>query len=137
MNIKTAKVIVTGGTSGIGYETAKLLKSKGATVVICGKTYEKVNEVTQELEVFGIQADVSIEKDVKNLFDFAIAKMGDFNILINNAGIGFMGSLVETKIKDFVRIWETNTKSVFMCGQFAAKHFIEKNAGNIINISSM
>ncbi|MGY3055466.1 3-oxoacyl-[acyl-carrier protein] reductase [Pedobacter sp. UYEF25] len=137
MNLQTAKVIVTGGTSGIGYETAKLLKENGAEVVICGRDEKMVKEVTTELNIFGIVADVSKGKDVESLFDFAFEKMGDLNVLINNAGVGFMGSLVETTIEDFSRIWDVNTKSVFMCGQKAAKHFIQKNTGNIINISSM
>ncbi len=137
MNLETAKVIVTGGTSGIGYETAKLLKESGAEVVICGRDEKRVEEVSAELNIFGIAADVSKEKDVENLFDFALDKLGDLNVLINNAGIGFMGSLVETTVEDFTRIWDINTKSVFMCGQKAAKHFVEKNTGNIINVSSM
>lgn len=137
MDIRTAKVIVTGGSSGIGYETAKLLRMQGAEVVICGRNEEKIKQAAKELDVSGIQADVSIEADVKNLFDFAIRSFGGLNTLINNAGIGFMGSLVETSAEDFTRIWETNTRSAFLCGQFAAKYFISQNGGNIINISSM
>lgn len=137
MNIQTIKAIVTGGTTGIGYETAKLLKSQGAQVVICGRNEETVNQVTAELGVFGIKADVSSADDVNALFEFAIEKMGGLNVLINNAGLGHIATLTETSIEDFTHIWETNTKSTFMCGQLAAKHFIAQNTGNIINISSM
>ena len=137
MELNTAKVILTGGTSGIGYETAKLLRSKGAEVVICGRDAATVAEVAKELDVFGIKADVSNEADLENLFEFAFEKMGGLNVLINNAGLGFMGSLLETSTEDFARIWEVNTKSAFICGKLAAKHFIEQKTGNIINVASM
>ncbi len=59
MDLKTAKVIVTGGSSGIGYETAKLLRFHGAKVVICGRTEDTLQQAAQELDAFGIQTDVS------------------------------------------------------------------------------
>jgi 3-oxoacyl-[acyl-carrier protein] reductase len=137
MDIGTAKVIVTGGTSGIGYETAKLLRAQGAQVVICGRTLATVDKAAKELDVFGIQADVSVEADVERLFAFAFERLGGLNVLINNAGIGFMAPLVDTPLADFTRIWEVNLKSTFMCGKLAAAHFIQQNTGNIINVASM
>ncbi len=137
MDISSAKVIVTGGSSGIGLETARLLKAQGAQVVICGRNAEKIAQAAKELDVIGCQADVSLEADVDRLFEFAIDKLGGLDVLVNNAGIGLMASLVDTSVEDFTRIWETNTRSAFMCGQRAAKFFIKQNSGNIINISSM
>lgn len=137
MELSTAKVIVTGGSSGIGYETAKLLRQQGAAVVICGRNEENIQKAAKEIGVLGIRADVSVAADVDRLFAFAIGQLGGLNVLVNNAGIGFMGSLVETSAADFTRIWETNTRSTFLCGQQAAQYFIGQQTGNIINISSM
>lgn len=137
MDLTIGKIIITGGSSGIGYETAKLLKAQGAEVVICSRNEDEILKVAKEINVFGIKADVSKSADVNNLFEFAIQKMGGLNVLINNAGIGFIGSLVETSVEDFTKIWETNTKSTFLCGQYAANYFISQNTGNIINIASM
>lgn len=137
MDIKMIKAIVTGGSSGIGFETAKLLRSQGAQVVICSRNEENVLKAAKELDVFGIPADVSKEEDVAKLFDFALEKPGGLNTLINNAGIGFMAPLLDTSVEDFSRVWEINTKSIFLCGKMAAKHFVGQNTGNIINVSSM
>lgn len=137
MDLNGAKILITGGTTGIGYETAKLLQSKGANIVICGRQQEKVDKIATELGVLGIQADVALESDIEKMFEFAIEKLKGLDVLINNAGLGFMGSLIDTSVDDFTRIWEINTRSVFMCGKLAAKYFISQNSGTIINISSM
>lgn len=135
MDIKEVKAIVTGGSSGIGEEVARQLQSQGAQVVICGR-HESIEEKAAELNVFGIQADMSDEADVKRLFGFAVERMGGLNVLVNNAGIGFASPLVDTSTENFTRIWETNVKGVFMAGRAAAKHFIGQRSGNIINIGS-
>ncbi|MBE9583316.1 SDR family oxidoreductase [Mucilaginibacter sp. JRF] len=136
MNINEAKVIVTGATGGIGYETAKALRSLGAEVVICGRDTEKVIKAADELNVYGIVADVSNETEIANLFSFAMQKMGAVSVLINNAGIGRFASLTDTTEEDFQQAWETNVKGLFLAGKEAAKHFIAQKHGNIINIGS-
>lgn len=137
MDLNGSRILITGGTSGIGYETAKLLRFHGANVVICGREEKKVNEIAAELNVFGIKADVAVEHDIEAMFYFALEKLGGLDVLVNNAGLGFMGSLVETSVEDFTKVWEINTKSVFLCGKMAARYFISQKSGNIINISSM
>lgn len=136
MDIKEAKVLITGGSSGIGYEAAKLLKENGAQVVICGTKEATIKKAAEELGVTGFQADVSREEDVKRLFEFSIQQMNGLNVLVNNAGIGQFSSLVETTAEEFQKIWEVNVKGLFLSGKEAAKHFITQNTGNIINIGS-
>ncbi|MEX2398194.1 MAG: SDR family oxidoreductase, partial [Balneolales bacterium] len=114
MDINNAKVLLTGGSTGIGYETAKMLRSQGAQVVICSRNEQTIQKAAGELDVFGFQADVSIDADVTRLFDFALEKLGGLNVLINNAGIGYGGSLVDTSVEDLTRIWETNVKGAFL-----------------------
>lgn len=136
MDLTTAKVIITGGSTGIGYETAKQLISKGAKVVICSRNKSDLEKAAQEIGAIGIQADISNEAGVKALFKEAIEKLGGLNVLVNNAGIGYLASLVETSEADFTRIWETNVKGAFLVGKEAANYFIPQNEGNIVNISS-
>lgn len=136
MDLSNAKVLITGGTSGIGFETAKMLKSKGAEVVICGRNKAKVDKASKELDVLGFVADVSNENKVKELVSFANEKMNGLNVLINNAGLGTFSKLVDTSLDDFQKNWEVNTKGLFLTGREAAKHFVDKEYGNIINIGS-
>lgn len=136
MNIKEAKVLITGGTSGLGYATAKLLKEQGATVTICGRDKNKLDKACKELDVFGEQTDVSKENEIISLVSFAIDKMNGLNVLINNAGIGTFAPLTELKSEDFKNIWEINVLGAMVAGREAAKHFIKENTGNIINIAS-
>ena len=96
MKIAEAKVVITGATSGIGYETAKALKTLGADVVICGRGDDKVKDTSRQLGVYGFKADVRNEPEVKDLFNFAIRQMGGLNVLINNAGIGKSAFLTDT-----------------------------------------
>jgi 3-oxoacyl-[acyl-carrier protein] reductase len=136
MDITKAKVLITGGSSGIGYDTAKLLHEQGAQVVICGRHEETIQQAAKDLSVIGIKADVSNETDVERLFEAAIKAMGGLNVLVNNAGIGYFAPLTDTAIADFTKIWEVNVKGAFLCGKHAAKHFVAQQTGNIINISS-
>lgn len=136
MDLNTAKVIITGGSTGIGYETAKQLISKGAKVVICSRNKSDIEKAAQELGAIGIQTDISNEQDVKALFKEANEKLEGLNVIINNAGIGYLAPLTETSEADFSRIWETNVKGAFLVGKEAASYFIPQNEGNIVNISS-
>jgi 3-oxoacyl-[acyl-carrier protein] reductase len=136
MKINEAKVLITGGTSGIGYETAKHLKSLGALVTICGRDESKLKNAMEELDVFGKRTDVAAEQEVIDLVAFAKEKMGGLNVLVNNAGIGSFAPLAEINSEDFKKIWETNVLGAMVAGREAATHFIKENTGNIINIAS-
>ncbi len=136
MDLNTAKVIITGGSTGIGYETAKQLINKGAKVVICSRNKTDLEKAAQEIGAIAIQADISNEAEVKALFKEASGKLGGLNVLVNNAGIGYLAPLTETSEDDFTRIWETNVKGAFLVGKEAANYFIAQNEGNIVNIAS-
>lgn len=138
MQLQNIKAIITGGSTGIGKATAKLFKDAGAQVVICARDAKKLEATAKELGIAFLPADISVEAEVKALFEFAVARMGGLNVLINNAGIGAMAPLLDTDPAVFTRVWEVNTLGAFLCGQAAARYFVdEKVAGNIINISSM
>ena len=136
MNIRNARVLITGGSSGIGRETARLLKEHGANVVICGTRKATLERTVGELGVIGRLADVSRPADVDALFAFTLDRLGGLDVLVNNAGIGHFAPLVDTSVDDFQRLWEVNVKGAFLSGQRAARHFIQQKSGHLVNIAS-
>lgn len=136
MDLRTAKVLVTGGSSGIGYATAQLLRDRGAEVAICGRKADALEEASSELGALGIPCDVSNEDDVIRMVARVIAELGGYNVLVNNAGFGHWAPLVETTQADFRRVWETNVLGAMLVARESAKHFVSQNSGNIINIAS-
>lgn len=136
MNLKESKIIVTGASSGIGYETARMLKEHGAQVLITASNEERLVNAATQLGVPYFKADITSEADVQALFQFAIKTLGDLHVLINNAGVGRFAPLTETSLEDFQYQWEVNTKGVFLAGKEAAKHFIKAQYGTIVNIGS-
>ncbi len=85
MNINEAKVIITGGGSGIGKETAMLLKNTGARVVNTGRNEPKLAASADAIVCDYIVSDASVESDVIAMFAQATKMMGGFNVLVNNA----------------------------------------------------
>ena len=136
MQLTEVKALITGSTSGIGYAIAHALQEKGAQVVISGRSAQKVEQAVEALGVYGQKADVRQEEEVESLVRFAIEAMGDLNVLVNNAGLGTFAPLIETSVSDFQHQWEVNTRGLFLAGKAAARHFVDKEYGNIINIGS-
>lgn len=136
MNLEDANVLVTGGSSGIGFEIAQVLKAEGAQVAICGRNAERLHQAAEKIDALPIQADVSKEDEVKGMITKVIEKFGGYNVLINNAGFGRFGSLVDTSTVDFHKVWEVNVLGAFLVGRESTRYFIEQNAGNIVNVSS-
>src|SRR5215470_19811084 len=97
LGIKGRRAIVTGGGSGIGFETARQFLEEGVRVVIAGRTAEKINKARDELakrtggEVHAVQADMTKEADIKRLVETAKEKLGGVDILVNNAGTMYSG----------------------------------------------
>ena len=136
MNLKNAVALVTGGSSGIGYGIAKSLIDSGAKVAITGRDKKKLNEAAQALGAHPIHADVSKEPDVQRTMREVLGKFGDLDILVNNAGLGSFKKLVDLDLESFERTFATNVTGAMLMAREAAKHFISRNRGNIVNIGS-
>ncbi len=136
MNLKGANVLVTGGGSGIGYAIAKTLIEAGANVAITGREERRLLEAASKLKATSVKADVSNEADVLRTYKEVLSKFGHLDVLINNAGSGYFKTLVETERSKFEAVFATNVTGAMLMGREAAKHFIERKSGNIVNICS-
>lgn len=136
MKLETAKVLVTGGSSGIGLETAMQLRRRGAQVAICGRDEAKVRASGMEIGALSIVADVSIEDDVVRMVRTVISEFGGYDVLVNNAGFGHFAPLVETKLEDMQRVYATNVFGAMIVARESARHFISQSRGNIVNVAS-
>jgi dihydroanticapsin dehydrogenase len=129
--------IVTGGSRGIGFATAKIFVENGANVVITAKDSERLeNAVSQLSNTIGITANIKNQNDVNKVIEQTIEKFGKLDILVNNAGIF-------PKIKQLHEIDESEWNDVLnvnLTGQFrftkAAIPYLQKTSGSIVNVSS-
>ena len=136
MELKNAKVLVTGGSMGIGYAAAKVLAEAGAKVVICGRDSKRLEQAAKEIGAIPILADVAKESDVISLIAKTIEALDGYNVLINNAAYGYFSPLTGIDTAKFNEVLMTNITGAMVCGRESAKYFIEKSYGNIVNIAS-
>ena len=134
--------IVTGASSGLGVQFAKVLAENGANLVLAARRIERMELLAKELEqkgvrVIPVQCDVTREEDVKKTVDKAIDEFGRIDILVNNAGLGAVSSLEETTREDWDSVHNVNVTGVFLFIKHVIPHMKEKQYGKIVNISSM
>jgi 3-oxoacyl-[acyl-carrier protein] reductase len=136
VNLKGANVLITGGSSGIGFSIAKTLGDAGAHIAITGRDERRLTEAATTLKALPISADVGNEADVTRTYKEVLSKFGHLDVLINNAGSGVFKTLVEMEKSKFDAVFATNVTGAMLMAREAAKHFIERKSGNIVNICS-
>lgn len=135
--------VVTGGTRGIGRAVAERLLAEGASVAICGRSREGVEEAVSRMSetagdrIAGQAADVSRIGDVSNFFRSVDEHFGGVDILINNAGIGIFRKLAEFSPEEWHRVIDLNLNGPYYCSYEAMRRFTTRGGGYIVNISSL
>ncbi len=133
--------VVSGGTTGIGRATARLLAAHGARVLIFGRHEEELNEALEEIrgaggEVYGVTADQSRLEDVRRVFEEADRRLGDLDILIINAAVS-PDSQLEGEPEELRYAIETNLIGPIACTREAAQRMQRRGEGHIVTIGSM
>jgi len=141
LSLKSKKIIISAGASGIGWSTAKICLSKGATVYICdieSKYLKKVQKhPLNKKKLFVYECDASNENQVSELFKKINKKTKKIDALINNVGIaGPTGSLEKLKSQDWERTIQVDVNSHFYFTKKAIPLIKKSKNGSIINISS-
>lgn len=134
--------LVTGAGRGIGRAISLALGSAGAHVIVAARTRPEIEAVAQEIGQAGGTAsawpiDLSSEAEIAALFDRVREKFGRLEVLVNNAGIGLFGPIVDFTADDLDRLYAINVRGTFLCCQQALKLMIPQNRGYIINIASV
>lgn len=127
------RVLITGGTRGIGRQTAILFKKSGYEVFV---TYVKSSDEAEKLEKIGINTIMADVSDFGAMLE-AKKKIGSVDILVNNAGISYWGLLSDMKIEEWQRILDVNLTGTFNCIKLFSPDMVNKKCGSIVNISSM
>jgi NAD(P)-dependent dehydrogenase (short-subunit alcohol dehydrogenase family) len=123
--------VITGAASGIGAESARLFREEGATVAGVDLAPGAVGDLA-------LEADVSDERAVADVFARVRAELGAIHVLFNNAGISPTddGSVLEMPLEVWERVHAVNTRSVFLCCKHGIPHLLESGGGSVINTAS-
>lgn len=140
-HLKGKKAIITGGSRGLGKATAIAFAKEGIDVAITGRNEKRLQETVEVLQQFGVKAsyavfDVGNYDEVKNGIKRIIATIGAVDILVNNAGIAAFGSFNDMEVKQWEEIIQTNVLGMYYVTKEVLPFLIEKNEGDIINVSS-
>ena len=129
-------ILLTGASSGIGYQTAESLAKEGHIVYGAARRIEKMEDLKQ-FGVKSIYLDITDENSIKNVVDTIIGNEGRIDVLINNAGYGSFGAVEDVEINEARRQFEVNLFGLARLVQLVLPHMRKQKEGRIINVSSM
>jgi len=137
---KTA--IVTGGSRGIGKEMAEGLAEAGASIMLCARRAEWLDETVEEflaknMNVSGQVCDVSKQADVQSVVDATVDQFGSVDVLVNNAGISWGAMPEDMPVEQWQKVLDVNLTGCFLMAQAAGRQMLKQGSGSIINIASI
>lgn len=130
------KALITGASSGIGREIARLLAARGYELVLCARREDRLRALAAELPTVChvIAADIADEKECRLLYQ--AVRGDDLEVVVNNAGFGLFGEFAATDLDDELRMIDTNIRAVHILTKLALQDFTARGRGYILNVSS-
>ncbi|MBW1961705.1 MAG: SDR family NAD(P)-dependent oxidoreductase [Deltaproteobacteria bacterium] len=141
VSLKNRVALITGSGRGIGKSIALTFAKHGADVIISSRTDSQLQEVAEKARAYGsrcltVVADISLDSDVKRLFEQSRKQFGKVDILVNNAGISKEQPFMELSMEDWDQIINVNLKAVVRCTRAVLPEMLRRKQGKIINIAS-
>lgn len=144
MRLKDKVAVITGGSRGIGYATAKAFLKEGAAVVIAASRPDTASKAVAQLKeefphakISGISPNLASFEDVRQAFRQVWETFGRLDILVNNAGISESTPFTEYTQDIYEKVMDLNVKGVFNATHAAAEYMVKQGSGVILNTSSM
>lgn len=144
MRLQNKVAIITGGSRGIGFETARTFLREGASVILCGSRQETAQKAVGELrsefpqaKVEGIWPNLANYTEVKEAFDRILREYGRIDILVNNAGVSESTPFEKYTEELFDKVMDLNVKGLYNCTRAVTDAMTEQGSGVILNTSSM
>lgn len=141
LSLEGKVAIVTGASRGIGRAIALGFAEAGADVVVCSRTLPDLEKVAAEIRTQGrrslaVEVNIAVKSEVDNLVQTTVGEFGTIDILVNNAAINIMRSLIDLREDGWDKVMNVGLKGYFLCSQAAARVMMERKSGNIINMAS-
>ena len=142
-NLAGKTALVTGGSRGLGLQMAHALGEAGARIMLSSRKAGDLEEATADLQAAGIDArwiaaDCSKEEDIRRLANETIQRMGDIDVLVNNAGAAWGAPAEDHPVEAWDKVMNLNIRGYFILSQQVAKRcMIERRSGRIINVASI
>jgi 3-oxoacyl-[acyl-carrier protein] reductase len=135
--------LVTGASRGIGRAIAIKFAKEGMNLVLTARDKQKLNEVADEIRLLSqnepiiIPADLRDAQQISNVIKETIKKWNRIDVLVNNAGLGYLKPFLEITPDEFQEMLDVNIRAVFTLTQKVVPYMIKNKSGNIINIASL
>ncbi len=135
MKLEGARILITGGSSGIGYALAEQCTARGARVAINGRNRQRLEEAAARLSAVPIAGDVGIEEEARRIVKTATAELGGLDVLVNNAAWGARMPVEEIDAKSFLAMWQSNVLGAALMARECIP-YLKEGGGSIVNIAS-